>query len=167
MNSIKISHRCGHEWAFGNGDTTTGYDNRRERACKKAIAEYKEIRPVVQFGDIYRLPLLMKKHPARQAEEHGNHLRSVHTQPVTGSRANEIHVQDQQGDSLLPAADPFCLLRFYCPERPAGRVYARAASAFLRISVSNVCFVNIPQWIPQLIVTRISLACSGWDDCSP
>lgn len=23
--------------------------------CKKAIAEYKEIRPVVQFGDIYRL----------------------------------------------------------------------------------------------------------------
>ena len=23
--------------------------------CRKAIAEYKEIRPIVQFGDIYRL----------------------------------------------------------------------------------------------------------------
>ena len=46
---VAMSGRLGME--IQPQDMTT----EEKELCKKAIAEYKEIRPVVQFGDIYRL----------------------------------------------------------------------------------------------------------------
>ena len=54
-HSPKISDRRSDERPFGHGDPTQKYAEEEKTLCRKAIADYKTIRPVVQFGDIYRL----------------------------------------------------------------------------------------------------------------